>query len=358
MKTPFLFIGILAISHTFLLAQNLGLLDVEGPVKGSLFFLNQEIKLLPDGPGFDGLRIENDNEVLGTFSTTGTTGASSRLIVPQLLTGVKGDGNHLLVLNAERSWAFSQFGTGSSTALKLSAANPDNNNKNFIIDTDGNVGIRDDFPLHQLSLGSGLADTKLALQEAGDGSSSYGMGVQAGHFRFHVGNPQAEFAFYDSQASNANKVFEIEGDGRVFAYDLPFIGDFKNMQYNDATGAIGYDNSSRRYKTNIETLEDDWYKIMSSRPVKYTRPNSPSHWEYGYIAEEMDSLGLTALVGYDAEGIPDDVKYDRMVLYLTEIVKMQETAIQRLQSEVLRLDELEAKMEAIVRPQLSTSGGN
>ena len=37
-------------------------------------------------------------------------------------------------------------------------------------------------------------------------------------------------------------------------------------------------------------------------------------WEYGYMAEELDSLGLTAMVGYDEEGLPDDVRNDKLVL--------------------------------------------
>jgi len=41
---------------------------------------------------------------------------------------------------AERSWVFKQIGSGATTALELTAADP-NNNKNFIINTDGRVGI-------------------------------------------------------------------------------------------------------------------------------------------------------------------------------------------------------------------------
>jgi hypothetical protein len=36
---------------------------------------------------------------------------------------------------------FKQIGSGATTALELTAADPNNNNKNFIINTDGRVGI-------------------------------------------------------------------------------------------------------------------------------------------------------------------------------------------------------------------------
>ncbi len=125
--------------------------------------------------------------------------------------------------------------------------------------------------------------------------------------------------------------------GTILAPGLVNIGDWKDMQYNDVTGEIGWDNSSRRYKINIQTLEDDWSKIFQARPVRYSRPASPNHWEYGYIAEEMDSIGLTNLVGYDQAGIPDDVKYDRVVLYLVEIAKNQEKEIRKLTAQIAEL---------------------
>jgi hypothetical protein len=52
-----------------------------------------------------------------------------------------GDGNVLLVLGVERSWVFKQIGSGATTALELTAADPNNYNKSFIINTDGRVGI-------------------------------------------------------------------------------------------------------------------------------------------------------------------------------------------------------------------------
>ncbi|MBK8506773.1 MAG: tail fiber domain-containing protein [Saprospiraceae bacterium] len=126
------------------------------------------------------------------------------------------------------------------------------------------------------------------------------------------------------------EVMSLETSGSMTVKYLPNIGDYKNMQYNSVTGEIGWDNSSKRSKTNISSLEDDWSKILNVRPVKYTRPRSPDYWEYGYVAEEMDSIDLKNLVGYDADGIPDDVHYDKMVVYLTEMIKIQQNSISEL----------------------------
>ncbi len=142
------------------------------------------------------------------------------------------------------------------------------------------------------------------------------------------------------QARDGNQAAPLrlnESGGGLFSR-LPFIGDHENMQYNSITGEIGYDNSSRRYKIKVGTLTDDWTKIFLTRPVKYTRARSPEHWEYGYIAEEMDSIGLNNLVGYDLEGIPSDVKYDRIVIYLTELMKIHQKEIDGLHKKIARLE--------------------
>ncbi|MBK8504032.1 MAG: tail fiber domain-containing protein [Saprospiraceae bacterium] len=133
--------------------------------------------------------------------------------------------------------------------------------------------------------------------------------------------------------------FWMYPDGKLYANNLGNIGDHKDMQWNSTTGEIGWDSSTRRPKIQISTLSDDWSKILQTRPVKFTRPASPDHWEYGYIAEEMDSVGVTNLVGYDAEGLPDDVKYEKMVLYLTEMTKIHHQMIAEQEKEISELKE-------------------
>ncbi len=133
--------------------------------------------------------------------------------------------------------------------------------------------------------------------------------------------------------------------GRLLSPKLPYIGDKANMQYNTTTGEIGYDNSSRRYKTNISSLVDDWGKILKSHPVRYDRPTSPGVWEYGYIAEEMDSIGLRNLVSYDQEGFPENFNYEKMILYVTELLKEHEIQIQILQQKNKEVNELRAQLD-------------
>ncbi|NND35073.1 MAG: hypothetical protein HKN76_20980 [Saprospiraceae bacterium] len=64
--------------------------------------------------------------------------------------GTPGSNNVLLTLNSERSWNFYQYGSGANTALKLSGSSSSNNNKNFLIDTEGNIGISTNSPAYKL----------------------------------------------------------------------------------------------------------------------------------------------------------------------------------------------------------------
>jgi hypothetical protein len=79
---------------------------------------------------------------------------------------------------------------------------------------DNNVGIGTDAPAFQLSLGLSIANTKLALYEAGP-DYSYGLGVVPGAFRLHLGGSGARFSFFDGCREDANEIFTIKGNGNV-----------------------------------------------------------------------------------------------------------------------------------------------
>jgi hypothetical protein len=180
----------------------------------------------------------------------------------------------------------------------------------------GNVGIGTDAPSAKLHVNGSL--------KCGD--------LTAGVAQFTRTNAIiGEFATVSAQGVSvggnlsANKI-DTAGirTTTLHATSLRNIGDKRNVQYNDATGEIGYDNSTRRDKRDITPLMDDFGKILQLQPRKYTRPQQPDAWEIGYIAEEVKSLGLDHLIFYDKDHHPDGINYRKLCLYLVEIVRDHE----------------------------------
>ncbi|MDD5593456.1 MAG: tail fiber domain-containing protein [Candidatus Margulisbacteria bacterium] len=115
------------------------------------------------------------------------------------------------------------------------------------------------------------------------------------------------------------------------------------LTINPTTGDVYYTNdgnSSKRYKDNIQPLNDDFYKILQAKPKTFTYKDTGNK-DIGYIAEDIDELGLKNLVIYNKDGQPDALKYDKIPLYILEIVKAQQTQIEKQQKEI---DELKARL--------------
>jgi hypothetical protein len=241
--------------------------------------------------------------------------------------------------------ATNKIGFYNNNAWRLLVQNDGN------VEISGSVGIGTSNPMTSLSLGPSLSPIKLALYQDHTGTSYYGMGVTAGRFYFNIGNPQAKYVFLDRAGAGAAEIFTILGNGNVgigtsspsaplhvngiIKAKLNFINDKRNVQYNDVTGEIGYDNSTRRDKRNITPLTDDFGKILQLQPRKYTRPQQPEAWEIGYIAEEAKSLGLDHLIFYDKDHYPDGINYIKLCLYLVEILREHE---RRLNPDSLHLE--------------------
>jgi len=111
----------------------------------------------------------------------------------------------------------------------------------------------------------------------------------------------------------------------------------------DQNGYIGTDASSRRYKIDIQDIEDvESENIFDNlRPIKYksnplTTGDQSGSEQFGFIAEEVDLID-SRLVGYDTEGRPEALSYDRFVVIL----------IKESQKLKKRVQELEAKFEML-----------
>jgi hypothetical protein len=113
----------------------------------------------------------------------------------------------------------------------------------------------------------------------------------------------------------------------------------------DGNGKLYKQSSSRRYKTNIQNLEDDADKVLELRPVRF-QWKTTGQKEIGLISEEVEAVAKD-LVIYDQEGKPDAVKYDKVALYLLSVIKTQQQRITALEAKQDENRSLAQRIEAL-----------
>lgn len=95
--------------------------------------------------------------------------------------------------------------------------------------------------------------------------------------------------------------------------------------------------SSRRYKRDIEDAEVDPAPVLAMEPktwrdkAEVERDPDTEQRYVGFIAEDLEELGLTEFLTYDAEGRPDAIQYDRLSVALLAVLKDQERRLSRVE---------------------------
>ena len=184
------------------------------------------------------------------------------------------------------------------------------------------------------------------------------------------------FSGYDLRfkagTSRAGQVvnFYVQSNGNITVNNgvIQSVGTYNNTTGSSAnmhvsSGGFFYrSTSSLRYKTNVETLEDQYADaILGLRPVWYRSLNDvdPEEWGYwGFIAEEVAEID-PRLVSYgvaddyeweldeneqkmeppvSALTVPEGVQYDRLVPHLVNLVARQRDQIGGLTARVEALE--------------------
>lgn len=101
----------------------------------------------------------------------------------------------------------------------------------------------------------------------------------------------------------------------------------------NAQGVVSTQTSSTRFKGQVEPLATDFDAIMRLEPRTFVYAGT-SDRSIGYTAEEVAEHDLPGLVSYDAEGRPLGVQYKLLPVYLLEVIKRQQAALQTLQEQV------------------------
>lgn len=122
-----------------------------------------------------------------------------------------------------------------------------------------------------------------------------------------------------------------------------------------ATGNVYMNSSSAKYKENITAFSDDFSKVLQVHPKSYSYKGTGMK-DIGFIAEDLDTLGLKSLVIYDSQGKPDAIKYDKFCVYLLEIIKQQQAELAETKNTRKELEDVKermAKLESLVSSEKS-----
>jgi hypothetical protein len=169
-----------------------------------------------------------------------------------------------------------------------------------------------------------------------NGRSEYS--INADHaFKTYVSFAKAEPLVVEEFGGNVG-IGTTNPGTKLAVVGLPSTSSYSLVRIDASTGDFYIDSSSERYKEDIQDLEGDFDKILDVEPKSYMDKASGQR-EIGYIAEDLDELGLTDLVIYNGEGEPDGLKYDRISLYLVEVIKAQQAQIEDLLERVEALEQ-------------------
>ncbi|MDD5626561.1 MAG: hypothetical protein PHW01_00890 [Patescibacteria group bacterium] len=189
----------------------------------------------------------------------------------------------------------------------------------------GNVGIGTSTPDNLLSLNKASGDPILDFKIAD--STKFSVGVDdsdSDKFKIEtaatLGGATPAFVITSTGAIGIGT--SAPGTKFVIA-NIDTSASAANMFIDTTTGSVYRSTSSLRYKDDVQTLQDDFTKILEARPTSFI-DKATGKRDVGFIAEEFDALGLSNLVIYDEQGRPDAIKYERISLYQNEVLKEQQ----------------------------------
>lgn len=144
---------------------------------------------------------------------------------------------------------------------------------------------------------------------------------------------------------NAGRNAVINAGGTVFIKAAGTTSAAANCFISSGSGlaTLHRVSSSRRYKVDIVDHHSDPAALLALRPVSWrdraeveADPETTNRY-VGFIAEEVDELGLTEYVTYNDAGIPESVAYDRLTVGLLDVVRTQAAQIAWLAEKVAAL---------------------
>jgi len=199
---------------------------------------------------------------------------------------------------------------------------PWNNPDAYITNSTGNSFIKG-----TLTIGNAAAATNVKLFLNGVASKAAGIEFQqSGTSQWYIGNGIASednnFELYNSNGNMAMKIIKSTNA-------ITFIGNTTITGNLTISGTLT-ENSSLRYKENIEPIKYGLDKVLQMRGVTYNKKDNGVK-EIGVIAEEIYEV-LPEVVLKNEEGEIDSVSYGRITAVLIEAIKDLKKEIEELKA--------------------------
>jgi hypothetical protein len=195
---------------------------------------------------------------------------------------------------------------------------------------------------------SNIAIGRAALSNLSTGNSNIGIGnnvgtnVLTGSNNIYIGNPgfnneSGQIRIGDTSLQTGTVIVGIYGAGTVGGVPVLVNGG----------GRLGTTTSSRRFKLDIRDIGGESGGLMDLRPVafRYKPELDPTGLrQYGLIAEEVAEI-YPELVVYDAEGRPENIRYQLLDALLLNELQKQQRSIEEQRSEIDELRSALAKIQ-------------
>lgn len=169
-------------------------------------------------------------------------------------------------------------------------------------------------------------------------SSTVGLGVSTSLGTTISGNLDVSGVAVFATAAGSAGEFRVLSTGllrSLFTYNRQ-VSTSTRPVLQDNAGNFGNSTSTRRnkhqiqsYKINTEALLQLDVKTFKYKPEL----DEDQTTQYGFIAEEAQELGLNELIQLDKNGIPDYFSYDKLPIFLLQLIKELKAEIDTLKGE-------------------------